>query len=164
MSSQSNPESRPTAGTDIHTFRFRLPSNHQIFRRIIQIGVLGFITFISARHVVIGEESAVITASPEAYCPFGGLETLYKYITSGRNFVSHVHLSNVVLLIAVLTVALLFRSAFCGWICPLGFIQDIFNRFSKFLQRYIPEMKRVVSSLQETPGTTGNSGSLFTND
>jgi hypothetical protein len=37
----------------------------------------------------------------EAFCPFGGLETLFNYGRSGT-FVSHTHLSNVVLLIAVL--------------------------------------------------------------
>ncbi len=122
--------------------------NHQVFRRGIQFSVAVFILFITIQHFVIGELGAVITPSPEAYCPFGGLETLYKYITGGGAFVSHTHLSNVVILIAVIAVALLFRSAFCGWLCPLGSLQDLMSRFSKYLQKRIPAIKRWVSSLK----------------
>ena len=108
---------------------------HHWFRRLTQSVFLIFILFVSIRHVVVGEGSGIITASAEAYCPFGGLETLYKYITGGGSFVSHTHLSNVVLLVAVLVTALLTRSAFCGWVCPLGFIQDLVNNFSAFITR-----------------------------
>lgn len=122
---------------------------HQTFRRVVQTGVAAFIAFIAIQHVVIGENGPVITASPEAYCPFGGLETLYKYLTSGGAFVSHTHLSNVVLLIAVLAVALLLRSAFCGWICPLGFFQDLVSNLSRFLQKRLPGLRRAMASLKK---------------
>jgi polyferredoxin len=122
---------------------------HQALRRIVQIAVAGFIAFITIQHVVIGENGPVITASPEAFCPFGGLETLYKFLSAGGTYVSHTHLSNVVLLVAVLAVALLLRSAFCGWICPLGFFQDLISNFSKFLQKRIPGLRRGIASLKK---------------
>jgi len=121
----------------------------QRFRRFVQIGVAGFITFITVQHGIIGENSSVVTASLEAYCPFGGLETLYKFLTANGSYVSHTHLSNVVLLVAFLAVALLLRSAFCGWICPLGFFQDVGHKFSKFLQKRIPGLRRGISSLKK---------------
>jgi len=96
----------------------------------------------------VGESSSNVTASPEAFCPFGGLETLYKYITSGGSFVSHTHLSNVVVLVAVLVTALLARSAFCGWICPLGFIQDLIGSFSAFLRKRFPGLRRAINNLK----------------
>jgi polyferredoxin len=98
--------------------------------------------------VLAGESSGNVTASPEAYCPFGGLETLYKYITGGGNLVSHTHLSNLVVLIAVLVTALLARSAFCGWICPLGFIQDLISAFSAFLRKRFPRLRRAMNNLK----------------
>jgi polyferredoxin len=122
---------------------------HQTFRRLSQLVFAAFIVFIAVQHVVIGENGPVVTASPEAYCPFGGLETLFKYITAGGTFVSHTHLSNVVLLIAVLAVALLLRSAFCGWICPLGFLQDLVSNLSGVLQKRIPGLRRGIASLKQ---------------
>ena len=123
--------------------------NHQTFRRISQLGFAAFITFLVVRQAIIGENSSVVTTSAEAYCPFGGLETLYKYITAGGTFISHTHLSNVVMLIAVLAVALLLRSAFCGWICPLGFFQDLMNNLSRLLQKRIPSLRRGIASLKK---------------
>ncbi|MHC1785258.1 MAG: 4Fe-4S binding protein [Anaerolineaceae bacterium] len=123
--------------------------NQRTFRRISQLGFAGFILFLVAQHIIIGEDGAVVTPSAEAFCPFGGLETLYKYFTEGGSFVAHTHLSNVVLLIAVLVIAFLFRSAFCGLICPLGSLQDLIHSFSKFLQKKIPGLRRGFNSLKK---------------
>ena len=116
--------------------------NHQTLRRLVQLGFAAFIIITVVRHIVIGEDGPVITASAEAYCPFGGLETLYKYLTSGGAFVSHTHLSNVVLFIAVIVTAILLRSAFCGWICPLGSLQDLVSGISKAIQKRLPKVKK----------------------
>ncbi len=122
---------------------------HQTFRRVVQLGFAAFILVVTLQHVLAGESSGNVTASPEAYCPFGGLETLYKYITSGGSFVSHTHLSNVVVLVAVLVTALLARSAFCGWVCPLGFIQDLVSGFSAFLRKRIPGLRKAMNALKK---------------
>lgn len=124
-------------------------TTHHTFRRLAQLGVFLFIAFIAVRHVLVGEEGAIVTASWEAYCPMGGLETLYRYITTGGSFVSHVHLSNVVVLVAALIVALLARNAFCGWICPFGFIQDMVNSFSAFVQKRVPGIRKAIKTLKQ---------------
>jgi polyferredoxin len=121
---------------------------HHTFRRLAQLGVFAFIAFIAIRHLLVGEAGATITASWEAYCPMGGLETLYKYVTSGGRFVSHVHLSNVVILVAALATALLARNAFCGWLCPFGFIQDMISSFSTFVQKRVPAIRKAVKTLK----------------
>ena len=121
---------------------FKALLTHQAFRRLVQVVFAAFILYITVAHVSAGESAANLTASPEAFCPFGGLETFYKYITSGGTYVPHTHLSNLVLGAAVLATALLLRSAFCGWICPLGFIQDLIHGFSAWLQkRFVPLRK-----------------------
>jgi polyferredoxin len=121
---------------------FKALLTHQTFRRAIQLAFAAFILYITIVHVAAGESSANLTTSPEALCPFGGLETFYKYITSGGTYVPHTHLSNLVTAAAVLITALLLRSAFCGWICPLGFIQDLIHSFSAWLQkRFVPVRK-----------------------
>jgi polyferredoxin len=123
--------------------------SHRALRRGVQISVAAYIAFLAIQHVVIGESAESATASPEAFCPFGGLETMFKYITSGGSFVSHTHLSNLILFAAVMAVALLFRSAFCGWICPLGFLQDLISNFSALSQKKLPSLRRGIASLKK---------------
>jgi polyferredoxin len=120
---------------------------HGRFRRAVQLAFAGFIAYVTIIHVLAGEGSTNVTASPEAFCPFGGLETLYRYITAGGAFVSHTHLSNLVLAMAVLITAVLLRSAFCGWICPLGFIQDMVHSFSAWVQKRSVPVRKAVRAL-----------------
>ncbi len=121
---------------------------HHAFRRVTQLGVLLFITFIAVRHMLAGESGAVITASWEAYCPMGGLESLYRFITSGGRFIQHTHLSNMVLLVAVSVTALVARNGFCGWLCPFGFIQDMVSSFSAFVQKSVRPVRQAVKALK----------------
>jgi polyferredoxin len=123
---------------------FRSP---HFFRRMVQLGVLLFVAFIAFHHTLAGDGGA-LTASWEAYCPMGGLESLYKFVASGGQVIQHTHFSNVVLLVAVLTVALVARNGFCGWLCPFGFIQDMVNGFSAFVQRRVTPARRAVRALK----------------
>ena len=117
---------------------------HQSFRRLVQSAFALFILYVTVVHVAAGDSASNITPSPEAYCPLGGLETFYKYVTSSGTYVPHTHLSNLILAAAVLISALLLRSAFCGWICPLGFTQDLIHGISAWMQkRSVPVRKGV---------------------
>src|SRR5665647_2246912 len=70
--------------------------------------------------------------SLHAICPFGGVETFYTFIT-GQGLISKIHLSVIVLFVLVLASAILFGSAFCGFICPLGSIQEWIGKIGKKL-------------------------------
>lgn len=124
----------------------------QTLRLLVQLSFALFILYTLVIHAVIGEGSGASTASAEAYCPFGGLETLYTYVSSGGRFVSHTHLSNLVLLGGVLLLTLAARGAFCGWICPLGTIQEWLFAASTWLQRAIPPLGRAVRALKARVG------------
>ena len=115
----------------------------------LQLAFAAFIVYVTVVHVMAGDGSSNVTTSPEALCPFGGLETFYKYITSGGSYVPHTHLSNLVLAAAVLVTALLLRSAFCGWICPLGFLQDIIHGFSVWLQKRFMPARKIFRTLEQ---------------
>lgn len=95
----------------------------------VQLAVAGFIVFAAVRHA---RESAEGAASVDALCPFGGLETLWTWVTTGR-FVSKIHASNLVLGAALLLSVVLVGNAFCGWICPLGTVQDLLARLRRRL-------------------------------
>lgn len=117
----------------------------------------GFALFILATvviHLLVGEEGGVITTSAEAYCPFGGLEALYTFVSSGGTLVSHTHLSNLVILASVLLLTVVARGAFCGWICPLGAIQEWLYAGSAWLQRRIPPLGRSMRALKARAGAT----------
>ena len=122
---------------------------HQSLRRLIQAYFALFILFVVLRHTFLGEASGISVPSAEAYCPFGGLETLYRYLTNGGT-IPHTHLSNVVMLAAVLLTAFLLRSAFCGWICPLGTLQDLLSSLSRWLQKRSVPLRKAMRSLRES--------------
>lgn len=122
---------------------------HQGFRRAVQFGFAAFIVYTTFVHVSAGETSETITASPEAFCPFGGIESIWQFVTSAGKTVPHTHLSNIVLGGAFLLTAFFARSAFCGWICPLGFLQDMTTKLSRFLQKRVPGVKSLVRTVRE---------------
>jgi ferredoxin len=104
--------------------------------------------------VVVGRSSAITAGAPggtvtsgEGLCPFGGIETLGTFLATG-GYVPHVHFSNVVLAAAVLLVAFFARGAFCGWICPLGFLQDLVAGFGGFVRRHVPPIGRALRTVE----------------
>jgi polyferredoxin len=118
----------------------------QGFRRAVQLAVAAVIG------VLVVERTAAAmsgpgTTSPEALCPFGGLETFYTWVTTG-GYVPHVHGANLVLAAAVLVLAFVARGAFCGWLCPLGFVQDVAAGASAFVQRHVPAAHRGMRALR----------------
>lgn len=110
-------------------------------RRVIQLYFVLFITKVAVEKALVGEESAVFVPGPESYSPFGGFEGLYKFVTSGGLFIAHTHWSNLVLFGTVVLVALLTKSAFCGWICPFGTLQEWLGSLGKRLglRRSVPQ-------------------------
>ena len=65
----------------------------------------------------------VVKGNAERWCPFGGVEALYTYISEG-NMLCSLGVSNFYILGAVLLIALLLRRAFCGYACPIGAISE----------------------------------------
>jgi len=63
------------------------------------------------------------TPSIEAYCPFGGVENLYQFLTTG-GFIRRIEPSAMIMFFALLLLTLLFSRGFCGWICPFGSVQE----------------------------------------
>ncbi len=79
----------------------------------------------------------VSDASLHAICPFGGVVTLYNLSTLGV-FIQKIHMSSVILMGIIFFMAVLFGPVFCGWICPLGSLQEWTGKIGKkiFKKRY----------------------------
>jgi len=113
--------------------------NRRFFRRKIWIRrlVQGFffilIAMISINHTLAESGKSIpfiSSASLHALCPFGGVETLYRFLTAGT-FVQKIHESSFVLMVIGLVTALLFGPVFCGWVCPLGTVQEWFSSLGR---------------------------------
>ncbi len=129
----------------------------QNLRLLVQAAFVAFIAYTVIVRTLVGEDSANIVASGEAFCPFGGFESLYAFISSGgKVFIPHTHVANVVLFVGLMATTLLFRGAFCGWICPFGALQEWTYRLSTWLQKRVPGLatgvKAIKSRFNPKPG------------
>lgn len=92
---------------------------------LIRKGMLWFsviATFlIGIRHLFPGE--AASGGAFDAFCPFGAIETMWAYITRGHTLKT-TNLLNFAVFSGVLGVSLVAGRAFCGWMCPLGAVQE----------------------------------------
>lgn len=98
-------------------------------RRASQFIVLALVFYLTLRHLNLGIEKA---APIDAYCPFGGLESLLTYITTGE-FLKRIFLSSFTLLGIVLLFTIFFGRVFCGYFCPLGALQEMLRGIGRKL-------------------------------
>lgn len=100
-------------------------------RRAIQAAFVAFAFYIGLRRFVVGG-GASGAPSLDAFCPFGAVETFWSWFTTG-SFLRSTNTANMVILAAVLVTALLMGRAFCGWMCPLGAVQEWIARLGRRL-------------------------------
>lgn len=96
------------------------------FRIIIQVVFFITVLIISINNTLSQTGSEVVYISKSSLhgiCPFGGVETLYTFLTTGR-FIQKIHEAAFVILFIVILLAVLFGPVFCGWLCPLGTVQE----------------------------------------
>ena len=101
------------------------------------LGVLGLITVSASMHTLTG----TVNHNVHTVCPFGGLESLYSLIQSGT-LLRGIAYSSFVILAATVVVSIFLGRSFCGWICPLGTLQEIFNVIGKKIFKKKREIPR----------------------
>ena len=130
-----------------------LTGNKIKLRLVLQVFFFILISLIAINHVL--EESGLeipllSNASLHAVCPFGGVVSLYQFAAVGT-FTQKIHQSSFILMVLVFRLAILFGSVFCGWVCPLGSIQEwvgklgqrLFKkRYNHFIPRWIDQILR----------------------
>ncbi len=112
--------------------------------RLVRLGVLTLglviVTVIGIGHQ-LGWGKIV---GADALCPFGGIETLWSLISSAT-YLKRIAASSVVLLGIVVVIGIVFRRSFCGYICPLGALQELFSRAgARLLGRRRPRMPAIL--------------------
>lgn len=108
----------------------------QRIRNISQSIFVALILYSSVLHHFASEDGT--TASIDALCPFGGIETLWQALSTGQ-YVPKTHQSNVILLVALVLGTLVAGGVFCGWVCPFGAVQDFLTWVRRKL--HLPEIQ-----------------------
>lgn len=90
-------------------------------RHRLQAAVVFAMFLIGLRHILPGETSR--GGALDFFCPFGGVETLLPLLLRGDTLRT-TGLLSLAILVAVVGLSLLAGRAFCGWLCPLGAVQD----------------------------------------
>ena len=124
------PARKPSA----HQRRMRAITGLRRRRHLVQLLIVTLVTVMAIRHQT---ESATGAPSVDALCPFGAVETMWTWVTTG-SFISKIHPSNIAVGVGLLAAVLIAGNAFCGWICPFGAIQDALHWLKKKL--HIPSV------------------------
>lgn len=127
-----------------------------VIRLIVQISAFTLV-FLIAVSAWLAEKGVSIPLIPDAslhaICPFGGVVTIYEFVTTG-DFIQKIHSSSFILMILGLIAAVLFGAIFCGYICPFGSFQEWIGKlgrklFPKKYNRIVPKkLDRVLRYLR----------------
>jgi polyferredoxin len=84
------------------------------------------------------------TRSFEAYCPFGGAESLWGLFRQGE-FSCALGPLNLSLMLSLIGLVILTKKSFCGWACPIGFLGELSSRFSDLFWKKRPRPPRKIN-------------------
>ncbi len=97
----------------------------QIFASVITVWIgVEFVRFV--HYLESGGTWASAPTRPpgvEGFLPISGLITFRDWLMTG--VVNNIHPSAMIILLAAVAVAFLFKKGFCGWVCPVGFISEM---------------------------------------
>jgi len=121
-------DAEPVAAAKVSTRSDRSAQNRN---RMVRLGILAVsligITVIGVLHQVGWVAKPV---GVDALCPFGGVETLWSLL-SGGGYLKRIAASSVILLMGTVVLGVVFGRAFCGYLCPLGALQEFFGMIGK---------------------------------
>jgi polyferredoxin len=108
----------------------RPPEQTVLVRRTVQIAFLllnlwiGVRFYFWVRFFETGGESVYVPrpAGVEGWLPIASLMNLKVWVATG--LIPEVHPAGMFLLVAFLAMSLVFRKAFCSWLCPIGTISE----------------------------------------
>jgi len=108
------------------------------FRFLIQSIFTAYCMFIGYRfyhfYLWISDQSQTAATRPagvEGFLPISALLGFKQLISTGQY--DTVHPAGLTIFLAALCVCLIFRKAFCGWICPVGFLSNLLEKAGKRL-------------------------------
>jgi polyferredoxin len=96
---------------------------------------LGSQFYFWVRHFETNGQSVYVSrpAGVEGWLPIAGMMNLKYFLVTGH--VPTLHPAAMFLLITFLSIAFLFRKAFCSWLCPVGTVSEYLGKLGKKLFR-----------------------------
>ncbi len=133
----------------------RTTIKHNWIRWVVQILFFLFVFSMVLSHYLTEKGIQLPWTSPglHAICPFGAVETLGRLITQ-QKFIPKTHESNFWVLLGSAGATLIVGAVFCGWLCPLGSVQDWVGKLGKRLfpkkyNRFVPyKLDRILGYLR----------------
>jgi len=111
-------------------------SRYQKTRLAVQVIFFALVLYISIGHYLAEKHIAELpgTASLHAVCPFGGVVTIYNLLSDG-SYIQKIHPSNLFVMGGLFASLIVAGAFFCGWICPLGSVQEWVGKLGKRVLR-----------------------------
>jgi len=119
---ESKPKKKLVRRTD-HDYSQKLRHGYQLVFLLLNV-YLGAVFYAWVRHFETGSGPRDVARPPgvEGWLPIAGLMNCKYFLTTGR--VPAMHPAAMFLLITFLSIAFLFRKAFCSWLCPIGTLSE----------------------------------------
>jgi polyferredoxin len=92
--------------------------------------ILGLVTYLALGY---GSRSF------EAFCPFGGAESLWGLVVDG-SFSCALGPLNLSLMVAIIALVIVSKKTFCGWGCPIGFLGELGGKLGGKLWKRRPKV------------------------
>jgi len=115
-----------------------------LVRHVVQILFAAIVLYIGVTFIVfVGQvENEVLSdvsrpAGVEAFLPISALFGLKSWLVTGS--FDPIHPAGLVIFLAAITISVLFKRAFCSWICPIGTLSEGLAKAGKWLfgQNYL---------------------------
>lgn len=91
--------------------------------------------YLWVKHIESQGAGWAVTRPPgvEGWLPIGSLVSLRYWWETG--IVNEIHPAGLVILAVILVTAFLFKKGFCSWVCPIGFVSEMFGDIADKLWR-----------------------------
>jgi polyferredoxin len=107
-------------------------SSLNYYRLTLQLGVFAMLAFMLLRQLF----TKIYVPDFEAYCPFGGMQSLASYFSS-HSLACSMTTVQIALGITLLLTVILFSKLFCSYICPIGTFTEWMGQLGRKAKMHI---------------------------
>ncbi|MBU2494258.1 MAG: 4Fe-4S binding protein [Bacteroidetes bacterium] len=88
-------------------------------------------------------------AGVEGFLPISALMSIYYFFLTGE--IHDAHPAGFFILLAIISISLVFGKSFCSWLCPVGFISELVGDFGEKIQKKLFKRKLKLPRFLDIP-------------